>query len=128
MASFYNSTANNTWPTFIPFLKVNGVLDQLPRGYNINEENAAIPPKRFLSCATCGKPLRGYIVKKKNIHYYKCNTKACNNNKNADQLNKRFASILEYFKIDLAKDAIKFVREQAITTFNQNSIGKQDAY
>src|SRR5690606_8009724 len=76
------------------FLRVNGLLKDNAYGYTINEENTNIPLKRFLTCGHCGKPMRGYIVKKKGIHYYKCNTKACNNNKNAKVLNGLFAKIL----------------------------------
>lgn len=47
------------------FLKVNGLLDRNTHGYTINEENKAIPLKRFLHCDGCGKPMRGYIVRKK---------------------------------------------------------------
>lgn len=56
------------------FLKVNGLLDQNTHGYKINEENDALPLKRFAHCDHCGKPLRGYLARKKNIYYYKCNT------------------------------------------------------
>jgi site-specific DNA recombinase len=109
------------------FLKVNGLLDQYARGYTINEENAEIPLKRFAFCASCGQPLRGYITRKKNIYYYKCNTKACCNNKNANQLNGMFANILDYFKIDIAKGALSLLREQMLASFNQLSVGKRDA-
>ena len=110
------------------FLKVNGKLDQLPRGYNINEENVEIPLKRFLSCDGCGKAMRGYEVKKKRKHYYKCSTKGCNNNKSAEVLNARFVHILKYFEINVAKDLLNLLREQVVATFNQMAIGKKDAY
>ncbi len=70
------------------FLKVNGLLDNNAHGYNLVETNNNIPLKRFLFCDECGKPMRGYLVKKKNIHYYKCNTIGCGNNKNAEILNR----------------------------------------
>ena len=38
------------------FLKVNGLLDSNTHGYTIEEENEAIPLKRFLRCDGCGKP------------------------------------------------------------------------
>lgn len=65
------------------FLKVNGLLDKTAYGYTINEENDALPLKRFLHCECCRRPMRGYIVQKKKIYYYKCNTKGCGNNKSA---------------------------------------------
>lgn len=82
------------------FLKVNGLLDQHTHGYTIQEENEHIPLKRFLLCEKCGRALRGYIVHKKNIHYYKCCTVGCKNNRNANILNQRFAELLDVFKLD----------------------------
>ena len=110
------------------FLKVNGLLKENAQGYTINEENTALPLKRFLTCGHCGKPMRGYIVKKKNIHYYKCNTKACNNNKNANALNGLFKRLLDTFRIDGAKDIIEIIKEQTIAVFSQLTAGKQDDY
>lgn len=110
------------------FLKVNGLLDQITRGFSTNEENVDIPLKRFMTCGHCNKPLRGYLVRKKNIHYYKCATKACSNNKNAEVLNNRFAKILEAFKINEAKDFLKLLKVQVIATFNQMTSGKEEAY
>ncbi|RZK42716.1 MAG: hypothetical protein EOO90_06195 [Pedobacter sp.] len=108
------------------FLKVNGLLDENSHGYTMNEENVEIPLKRFVKCGHCGQPLRGYIVKKKNTYYYKCNTKACGNNKNAEVLNSRFANILEVFKIDHAKDFLTLLKKQMVATFNQLSSGKHE--
>jgi len=88
------------------FLKVNGLLNQNAHGYTIKEENDNLPLKRFIHCDDCGKPMRGYIVQKKNIHYYKCNTVGCGNNKSAKTLNERFAKILEAFKLDVAADVV----------------------
>ncbi|MBE8714855.1 recombinase family protein [Sphingobacterium hungaricum] len=110
------------------FLRVNGLMKDNAHGYTINEENVAIPLKRFVCCGHCGMPLRGYVVKRKKIHYYKCNTKACNNNKNAKDLNDMFARILEVFKIEEAKDIIKLIKTQTIALFNQLTANKQDDY
>lgn len=110
------------------FLQANGMLENNAQGYTINEENADIPLKRFLACGHCGKPMRGYIVKKKNIHYYKCNTKACNNNKNAKALNGLFERLLDNFRIDRAKDVVEMIKRQTIAVFNQLTAGKQGDY
>lgn len=110
------------------FLKVNGLLKENSHGYSIIEENVNIPLKRFLTCGHCGKPMRGYIVKKKNIHYYKCNTTACNNNKNATFLNKLFERVLNTFKINEAKDVLELIKRQTVAVFNQLTSGKQDDY
>ena len=110
------------------FLKVNGLLDQNSHGYSLNEENADIPLKRFLTCGHCGKPLRGYLVRKKNINYYKCSTKACCNNKNAEDLNSRFVKILEAFRIDLAQDFLIVLKKQIVATFNQMTNSKEETF
>jgi site-specific DNA recombinase len=110
------------------FLKVNGVLAKNAQGYKINEENEAIPLKRFVRCDECGSALRGYIVQKKKIYYYKCNTVGCGNNKSAKSLNGSFANILNYFSIGQSADLNKLIRKQSIATFNQLSKGSQEEY
>jgi site-specific DNA recombinase len=110
------------------FLRVNGLLDQNAHGYSLVEENVEIPLKRFMHCGHCGKPLRGYIVKKKNVHYYKCSTTACGNNKSAKILNQRFAKILEAFNIDSAKDFLELLKKQMTATFNQLNGGKFESH
>lgn len=109
------------------FLRVNGIIEQHVQGYSVLEENDAIPLKRFLHCNTCGKLLRGYIVKKKNIHYYKCCTGGCGNNRSASILNKRFASILNYFNLNISADITALLKTQMTATFNQLTKDQQDA-
>jgi len=108
------------------FLKVNGVLAKNVQGYKIHEENENIPLKRFVRCEACGKPMRGYLVHGKNIYYYKCNTRGCCNNKNANSLNKSFAKILEYFKLDINSNILYLIKKQAIATFNGLTKGRED--
>ena len=72
--------------------------------------------------------MRGYIVHKKNIHYYKCNTIGCNNNKNAKSLNQTFAKIMDAFRIDKATEFIHLIKQQTIATFNQLTKGHEDEY
>ncbi|HZY40333.1 MAG TPA: recombinase family protein [Mucilaginibacter sp.] len=109
------------------FLRVNGLLDQNTHGYTVQEENEHIPLKRFLVCEKCGRAMRGYIVHKKNIHYYKCCSIGCGNNRNANVLNQRFAELLEVFKLDMGDDLINLIKQQAIATFNQFTKGNEDA-
>ncbi|WP_407937411.1 recombinase family protein [Mucilaginibacter oryzae] len=101
------------------FLQVNDLIAKHTQGYRVVEENDALPLKRFLHCANCGKMLRGYEVKKKGIHYYKCCTQGCNNNKNANQLNDRFASVLDYFNLDYTSDVMERFIDQMDATYNQ---------
>lgn len=110
------------------FLRVNGVMDKNTHGYTIQEENDAIPLKRFLLCDSCGKPMRGYIVKKKGLYYYKCCTIGCCNNKSAKWLNTYFGNILEYFKLDITPEMTMLIRDQAIATFNKFTKGNEDEF
>ncbi|WP_368077621.1 recombinase family protein [Mucilaginibacter sp. L3T2-6] len=110
------------------FLQVNGLLDQNAHGYKLVEENPAIPLKCFIRCEQCGKLLRGYIVKKKDIHYYKCSTVGCCVNKNAIALNQRFYGILEYFGLpeDAPKESTDLIRAQMTAKFNEMNDSHQD--
>lgn len=110
------------------FLRVNGLLQHNHHGYSIQEENEHLPLKCFLKCEKCGKHMHGYIVKKKGIHYYKCSTKGCGTNRNAQVLNHRFAELLGWFSLDFHSDVLKLVKQQAVATFNQYTKGYQDEY
>jgi site-specific DNA recombinase len=109
------------------FLQVNGMINKHTHGYSINEENEAIPLKRFLYCAECGRALRGYIVKQRNIYYYKCCTKGCCNNKSAEMLNKTFKQILNVLKLD-AIELVDYIKKQAVATFNQLTKDEDNSY
>lgn len=103
------------------FLRVNGILQEGTHGYTVKEENERVPLKRFLLCGQCNQPMRGYEVKRKSIFYYKCGTKGCGVNKNANMLHERFADILQYFTLDFFPDTLKLLKQQVIATFNQYS-------
>ena len=96
--------------------------------YKLKEENAEIPLKRFVYCDECEKLMRGYIVKGKNIHYYKCNTKGCGNHKSATALNQQFVQILSYFRLDAAAGLKRIIKDQAIASFNQLTKDNQDEH
>ncbi|MBW4888452.1 recombinase family protein [Mucilaginibacter sp. HMF5004] len=110
------------------FLRVNGLMDNNTHGYKVQEENDHLPLKRFLRCGKCDQMLHGYVVKKKGIHYYKCSTVGCGTNRNANVLNNRFAEVLEVLKLDVGKDVLKLIKQQAIATFNQFTKGYEDGY
>lgn len=110
------------------FLKVNGLLDENAHGYKLIEENDAIPLKRFLRCDNCGKPLKGYIVKKKNIYYYKCSTIGCCNNRSADFLNTTFKNILKNFNLNVSEELKNVIKNQTIATYNQLTKTSIDEY
>ena len=82
------------------FLRVNNIHEQ-SSGYGVahKKENNQVPLKVFIKCADCGEPFTGYIVKAKNIWYYKCRTTGCRCNKNAAKLHKKFKELLSKFAV-----------------------------
>lgn len=101
------------------FLKVNEILGGNRYGYSCHEEAEDIPLKRFLRCDHCGAFMRGYVVKVKNLPYYKCNTKGCGNNKNAREIHKIFDAALNHFSL-VGNKAIKgFITKQVISSYNR---------
>lgn len=81
------------------FFKVNDVTQHKRVGYKVNSENENLPLKVFVKCDHCGTPMTGYIVKKKNIHYYKCRSVGCSKNRNADKLNNLFKGLMENYQL-----------------------------
>lgn len=63
------------------------------------KEIEAVPLKVFMTCPKCSKGYTGYIVKKKNLWYYKCRTIGCCASKNAAKVNKQFVEPLSKFEI-----------------------------
>lgn len=94
------------------FLRVNELLNQNSHGYSIKEENDFIPLKRFLKCDECGDSMRGYLVKKKNLYYYKCNTAGCKNNRSANFLNNNFQQVLDLFTLDTNDEWRTVIKKQ----------------
>ena len=68
-------------------------------GSTHHNENDFIPLRRFIKCSVCGVPFTGYIVKKKNLYYYKCRTKGCKCNVSAKKFNSMFEQVLINFRI-----------------------------
>ena len=54
------------------FLKVNQINTRRTKGYRVNKEAEQRPLTGDICCYLCGKKLTGYYVKKKGLHYYKC--------------------------------------------------------
>jgi len=69
------------------------------QGFVQNKENENLPLKVFTKCDKCGGPLTGYLVKKKGLYYYKCNTKGCKINRSAKAMHEIFRATLQSFKI-----------------------------
>lgn len=99
------------------FLKVNQLQSFNNQGWKHFEENESLPLKKLIHCDKCGKPMRGYIVKKKNIHYYKCGTTGCCVNENANRVNNQFKAMLDEFSIEEAY--LPIIRFQMEATFQK---------
>ncbi|WP_394353899.1 recombinase family protein [Pontibacter beigongshangensis] len=84
------------------FLRVNGLQAQNPQGYTQVKEDEQLPLRHHIKCGSCQKPLTGYEMKKKGIHYYKCNTKGCCLNRNASKMHERYQDLLKEYQIDPA--------------------------
>lgn len=56
------------------FIKVQQLLEKNKSGYSVNKTCENRPLTKHLICSKCGKPMSGYEVKKKRVHYYKCQT------------------------------------------------------
>ncbi|MEO6303249.1 MAG: recombinase family protein [Bacteroidia bacterium] len=64
-----------------------------------NNDFLEVPLKNFLKCGTCGSSFCGYLVKAKNLWYYKCNKTGCKCNRSAKALNDQFIEELSAFTI-----------------------------
>ena len=85
------------------FLKANEILSGNAKGYshNKNEDHVKnIPLRRFIICDECGRPLTGYLVRRKNLYYYKCNNRHCKCNRSAKAMNEKFKELLGGYALD----------------------------
>ncbi|PRY11907.1 DNA invertase Pin-like site-specific DNA recombinase [Pontibacter ummariensis] len=82
------------------FLRVNGLQAQNAHGYTQVKEDEHLPLRHHIKCGSCNKPLTGYEMKKKGIHYYKCNTKGCCLNRNAGKMHELYQGLLKEYQID----------------------------
>lgn len=82
------------------FLLANEVLksrSQNAQGYKQQKLQDSTPLKQFVYCGDCGTAFTSYIVKSKNLWYYKCNRIGCKCNKSAKHLHQRFEDLLAYY-------------------------------
>ncbi len=84
------------------FLLLNGALDSKRKNRTrVNEKfREDVVLRGHLKCAECDTFMTGYLVKRKNLWYYKCNTIGCKHNKSAKVLHQKWEEQLEGLKID----------------------------
>ena len=82
------------------FLKVNAI-NQVSGGYGVphKKEIDEVPLKIFIRCGECNAPFTGYVVRAKNLWYYKCRTIGCPCNKSAKQMHELFAELLNAYTL-----------------------------
>ena len=95
-------------------------------GYKHKKENDSVPLKQFVYCSECGTPFTAYIVKSKNLHYYKCNKIGCKCNKSAKHLHTRFQELLSIFQtnqiyIPALRDRLLEVYDEVIEKSSVNT-------
>lgn len=103
------------------FLRVNNVQLNVSQGWKVEFENNDIPLKRYLKCSACGKNMRGYLAKKKKIHYYKCGTPGCRCNVNAKKVHTKFIELLKSYRVE--EKLIPVIRFQLEKTFEEINHG-----
>ena len=81
------------------FLRANDMLKKNAFGYK-HTKDTNVPLKNFVKCADCDTPFTGYIVKKKNLYYYKCNRIGCRCNRSAKAMHGLFAELLKSYEIN----------------------------
>lgn len=101
---------NGNWEKMISqkdFLLVQEIISGKPQGYNQDKANPYRPLTAFIKCSICGGKFAGYEVKKKGVHYYKCqNCKGVSINAYTTQHSKKtgahdlFVKHLEGFTLD----------------------------
>lgn len=107
------------------FLKVNDILDENHHGYTVKHENEEVPLKNFVKCDHCGASMPGYIVKKKNLWYYKCRTIGCCNNKSAKKMHQDFVGMLTPFQINYSDQLTKLMKREILSNLSSHLQARQ---
>jgi site-specific DNA recombinase len=82
------------------FLAANDIIaDKRSHPVTHHENDINLPLKRFMKCSACDTPMTGFLVKAKNLYYYKCRTKGCCTVKSAKAVHENFEDIMESFQI-----------------------------
>lgn len=106
------------------FLQANEMLKKNAQGYKQENRNANIPLKNFVRCAECGTPFTGYIVKAKNLYYYKCNRIGCKCNRSAKGMHSLYADFLKSYHID--QESCGLLKEQLLLTYEYLTQSEQE--
>ena len=81
------------------FLKVNGLLNKKNYGGKYQKEDENLPLKQFVIADSCGTKYTGYLVKKKNLYYYKNNRIGSKENQSAKKMHELFIATLSSYQL-----------------------------
>ena len=108
------------------FMKVNEIVSGSTKyGVPHKMENIHLPLKVFVECSECNQPFTGYIVKKKNLYYYKCRTKGCKCNRSASSMHELFLSELERYQVK--EELMEAVSMELENTYHELNKGREEA-
>lgn len=99
------------------FLQANNIKTRNVK-WSHRKDFSQVPLKNFMKCADCGSSFCGYLVKRKNIWYYKCNKTGCKCNRSAKSLNDLFLKGL--FGYTFSSDLIAPVKYEFTKFFDEN--------
>lgn len=97
------------------FLKVNNLKGKNGKGKH-SKDFTEVPLKGFVKCGDCGTSFIGYLVKKKNLWYYRCNKNGCKCNRNTQIMHKSFLKRLD--QLAIPEREIEPVKDEFIRFFN----------
>ncbi len=106
------------------FLKVNGILKKKQYGGNYNKDDENLPLKQFIKADSCGTTYTGYLVKRKNLYYYKNNRRGSRENVSAKKMHQLFVDLLGNYQLksEVWKQPIKEMMVQAFVQLHEESI------
>ncbi|KAA9338953.1 recombinase family protein [Adhaeribacter soli] len=99
------------------FFQVNDIQSANPQGYQVQLEDENLPLKQHIRCANSGAPFTGYEVKKKGLHYYKCNKVGCKCNKSAKIIHETYLDLLKQYQVN--KELIPVLKEALSGVFTE---------
>ena len=106
------------------FLEANDIRAERKLGLQTKKEREEIALKRFIRCDSCKQPMRGYISNGYDVPYYKCNTKGCKCNRNANHVNEKFEAMLDARKVN--EEYLPLIKEQLLITFQEHNLSLQE--
>ncbi len=108
------------------FLRVNNLEKPAHYGVPHLKERDEVPLKVFTRCADCDQPMTGYIVKAKNLWYYKCRTKGCKCNKSAKEMHRLFEDLLSTYTLaEPLRAPLQYELETSYDELNREAFDQQ---